>query len=56
VRQVTIPTDEEGAIRCSVSIGVAHFRSGEAANDLIRRADERLYEAKRAGKNRIASS
>jgi len=56
VRQLTIPTDEEGAIRCSVSIGVAHFRSGETANDLIRRADERLYEAKRAGKNRIASS
>jgi diguanylate cyclase (GGDEF)-like protein len=55
VRQLTIPTDEEGAIRCSVSIGVAHFRSGETANDLIRRADERLYEAKRAGKNRIAS-
>lgn len=55
VREVTIPTDEEGSIRCSVSIGVADFGSGETANDLIRRADERLYEAKRAGKNRIAS-
>ncbi|HEX7192528.1 MAG TPA: GGDEF domain-containing protein [Thermoanaerobaculia bacterium] len=55
VRGLIIPTDEEGAIRCSVSIGVAGFQSGESANDLIRRADERLYEAKRAGKNRIAS-
>lgn len=54
VRQLTIPTDEEGSIRCSVSIGVAHYRSGESATDLIRRADERLYDAKRAGKNRIA--
>jgi diguanylate cyclase (GGDEF)-like protein len=55
VRSLTIPTDEEGAITCSVSIGLADFRSGETANDLIRRADERLYEAKRGGKNRVAS-
>jgi len=55
VRSLTIPTDEEGAIQCSVSIGLADFRSGETANELIRRADERLYEAKRAGKNRVAS-
>jgi diguanylate cyclase (GGDEF)-like protein len=55
VNQLTIPTDEEGAIRCSVSIGIADYRAGETATDLIRRADERLYEAKRAGKNRIAS-
>ncbi|HEX3581854.1 MAG TPA: GGDEF domain-containing protein [Thermoanaerobaculia bacterium] len=54
VRDLTIPTDEEGFIRCSVSIGLADYRSGETANDLIRRADERLYDAKRAGKNRIA--
>jgi diguanylate cyclase (GGDEF)-like protein len=54
VRGLTIPTDEEGFIRCSVSIGLADYRSGETATDLIRRADERLYEAKRAGKNRIA--
>jgi len=54
VRGLTIPTDEEGSIRCSVSIGLAGYRSGETANDLIRRADERLYDAKRAGKNRIA--
>ncbi|HEY2090840.1 MAG TPA: GGDEF domain-containing protein [Thermoanaerobaculia bacterium] len=56
VRELTIPTDEEGAIRCSVSIGLADYRNGESANDVIRRADERLYEAKRSGKNRIASS
>jgi diguanylate cyclase (GGDEF)-like protein len=53
VRALTIPTDEEGAIQCSVSIGIAEFRHDDASsNDLIRRADERLYVSKRQGKNR----
>ncbi|HEX8252724.1 MAG TPA: GGDEF domain-containing protein [Thermoanaerobaculia bacterium] len=56
VRALTIPTDEEGAIQCSVSIGIAEYRRDEAsANDLIRRADERLYESKRVGKNRYTA-
>lgn len=53
---LTIPTDEEGAIQCSVSIGIAEFRREDAvANDLVRRADERLYLSKRQGKNRYTS-
>jgi len=56
VRALTIPTDEEAAIQCSVSIGIAEFRDDDAtASDLVRRADERLYEAKRQGKNRYTS-
>ena len=56
VRQLTIPTDEEGAIQCSVSIGIAEFRREDGvANDLVRRADERLYLSKRQGKNRYTS-
>ena len=56
VAALTIPTDEEGAIRCSVSIGIAEFRREDAAaNDLVRRADERLYLSKRQGKNRYTS-
>jgi diguanylate cyclase (GGDEF)-like protein len=56
VNALTIPTDEEGAVRCSLSIGVADFHVDDTtANELIRRADERLYAAKRAGKNRIVS-
>lgn len=56
VRALTIPTDEEGAIRCSVSIGIAEFRRDDAsANDLIRRADEKLYLSKRQGKNRYTA-
>ncbi len=56
VRTLTIPTDEEGAIQCSVSIGIAEFQRDHAtANDLIRRADERLYLSKRQGKNRYTA-
>ena len=56
VRALTIPTDEEGAIQCSVSIGVAEYdRADATANDLVRRADERLYQSKRQGKNRYTA-
>ena len=55
VRAMTIPTDEEGAIQCSVSIGLAEYQRDDAANELIRRADERLYESKRQGKNRYTA-
>ena len=56
VRALTIPTDEEAAIQCSISIGLAEFvRDDASASDLIRRADERLYLAKRQGKNRYTA-
>jgi diguanylate cyclase (GGDEF)-like protein len=37
----------------SISAGVAEHRIGESMNDLILRADTALYEAKRAGRNRV---
>jgi diguanylate cyclase (GGDEF)-like protein len=55
VRALTIPTDEEGSVQCSISIGVADFAPGDGATDLIRRADEQLYESKRNGKNRYTA-
>lgn len=56
VASMTIPTDDEGAIRCSVSIGLAEYRFDDnGAADLIRRADERLYQSKRSGKNRYTA-
>lgn len=54
VRKLTIPTDDEGAIRCSISIGIGEYAAGETANDLVRRADEKLYVSKRQGKNRYS--
>ncbi|MBI5497288.1 MAG: sensor domain-containing diguanylate cyclase [Deltaproteobacteria bacterium] len=41
------------SIRLTVSIGVAAHRGGEKRDDVIRRADEAMYAAKRAGKNRV---
>lgn len=39
---------------CTMSLGVVDFpRDGEEANDLIKKADIAMYEAKKAGKNRI---
>jgi diguanylate cyclase (GGDEF)-like protein len=56
VRMLTIPADDEGTIRCSISLGIADYRSTDAtSSDVIRRADERLYDAKRAGKNRYSA-
>ncbi len=41
-------------IKTTVSIGISHFRKGtENIDDLIREADEALYEAKSTGKNKV---
>jgi diguanylate cyclase len=39
--------------KVTFSAGIARWRSGEEPNDLINRADVKLYEAKQAGRNRI---
>lgn len=51
-RSAERPLDE---LRVSVSIGLALSEPGLTAHDLISRADEALYAAKRAGKNRVRS-
>jgi len=42
--------------RFSVSIGVAEHRDEEAPEALLARADDALYEAKRAGRDRVVSA
>lgn len=39
----------------TLSVGVAQYRPGESAGDLVNRADEALYLAKQTGRNRVLS-
>ena len=51
VRHVSVPTRND-VIRMTVSIGGAIDR-GESIENLIHRADEALYTAKRSGRDRV---
>lgn len=42
--------------KVTISIGIAHFREGDTQESIYARADEAMYEAKRMGRNCIASS
>lgn len=46
---------EPSFVSITASCGVAEYALGESARDLIRRADEAMYEAKRDGKNRVVT-
>ena len=40
-----------GPIRVTISIGVAFHRTAHSLDEVLSRADTRLYEAKQAGRN-----
>lgn len=50
---MVIPTDA-GDLTVTVSIGVAALCASDSVNDLLKRADDALYEAKKSGRNTVA--
>lgn len=55
VRDLRIGGTDEGAIRCTISIGMATLDDVDKGGaELVTRADQKLYEAKRLGKDRIS--
>lgn len=53
IEHLTFP-DLDPVVKVTVSIGVAQFCKGDDTADIIRRADNALYEAKQGGRNRVA--
>jgi PleD family two-component response regulator len=45
--------NEDRVVAFTASCGLAEFTVDESVEDLLRRADEALYVAKRTGKNRV---
>ncbi len=53
VEATTVSTDQ-GNVQCTVSVGAAEFTEEASTSDqLLKQADQALYRAKRAGRNRI---
>jgi diguanylate cyclase len=55
VRRHAIPIPDAEPIRVTVSIGVSELGNHESANEWFRRTDALLYQAKQAGRNRVAA-
>jgi diguanylate cyclase (GGDEF)-like protein len=51
IMQLRFPEHDE--LRCSASFGVATLEPSETLNQLMKRADEALYEAKKRGRNQV---
>jgi diguanylate cyclase len=54
IEDLSCPPLGRGAV--TVSVGVAQWRPGDTPTDVLRRADEALYAAKRGGRNRVCVS
>jgi diguanylate cyclase len=54
-KQWTVEPSGERVGKVTASFGVAKLRADESPNDLLRRVDERLYEAKVQGRNRVVA-
>ena len=55
VRERIADTDFDGIGHKTISIGITECKDADSVDDIFRRADEALYEAKGAGKNRVCT-
>ena len=53
VEQDSVPRPDGAPLRITISIGVAALQGAESLDTLVSRADTALYQAKRAGRNRV---
>ncbi len=57
IEEAGFPTGRDESIVVTVSVGVASFpEDATNAGDLVQRADEAMYQAKRTGKNRVLTA
>jgi diguanylate cyclase len=54
-KQWTIEPSGERISKVTASFGLAKLRADESSTDLLRRVDQRLYDAKMQGRNRVVS-
>ncbi|NBB93331.1 MAG: diguanylate cyclase [Gammaproteobacteria bacterium] len=51
-----VPIDcQDRAVPVTISLGAAQLAAGEEVADLVRRADDAMYRAKKAGRNRVST-
>ncbi len=55
LKQWALESSGERVGKITASFGIAKLRANEAAADLLARADQRLYEAKAEGRNRVTA-
>ena len=55
IRSETVRVSEELELAITVSLGVSQLQAGESAEEWLQRTDQRLYQAKHEGRNRMCA-